>query len=120
MQSLAMLGEGVEGDGAGRHHREVAALGLRVVEREGGVPRDGAGLLEGDEHVGAAVLHALELADRPTELLPVLGVGGRRVDAPRRRAGRLRGGQREPELLDGGAVEGRELVAGARPRRRRR
>ena len=109
---LGDAGEGVEGDGARRHHREVAAVGVRVVEGEGGVPRHGAGLLEGDEHVGAAVLHALELADRPTELLPILGVGGRGVDAPRRRAGRLRGGEGDPQLLDGGAVEGRELVAG--------
>ena len=110
-------GEGVEGDGAGRHHREVAAVGVRIVEGEGGVPRHRAGLLEGDEHVGAAVLHALELADRPAELLPILGVGGRGVDAPGRGAGGLGRGEGDPQLLDG--RRGRGSGAGRRRRRPR-
>ena len=64
-----------------------------VVERAGRVPHRGPGRLEGDEHVGAAVLHRLELPDRPTELHPHLGVLGRRRDAPVGHADRHRPGQ---------------------------
>ena len=113
MQSLAIRAKASRATAPAAITDEVAAVGLRIVEGEGGVPRHGAGLLEGDEHVGAAVLHALELADRPAELLPILRVGGRGVDAPGGGAGGLGRGEGDPQLLDGGAVEGRQLVAGA-------
>ena len=111
MQSLAIWAKASSATAPAASDGQVAALGVGLVEGEGGVPRHRPGLLEGDEHVGAAVLHALELADGPAELLAVLGVGRRGVDAPGRRARRLGGRQREADLLHVRAVERRELVA---------
>ena len=59
-----------------------------------GRPVDGrAHALDVDEHVGAAVLHRLEAADRPAELHAVLGVLDRQVE----RAGRARRASRPRE-----------------------
>ena len=63
----------------------------------GRVPHRGAGELGARQHLGAAVLHALELADRPAELHAHLRVLGRGVDAPLRDADRLGREQRRRE-----------------------
>ena len=101
-----------EADAAERLHA-VLAVGERGIERERGaaaaiancrrcrgrrprarrVPHRRARELGARQHVGAAVLHALELPDRPAELHAHLRVLGRRVDAPLRDADRL--GRRE-------------------------
>ena len=57
----------------------------------------GAGELHARQHLGAPVLHTLELSDRPTELHAHLGVLGRGVDAPLRDADRLGREQRRRE-----------------------
>jgi hypothetical protein len=54
-------------------------LGVQCLE---GIPGDGRSLLGRPEHAGKAVLHGLELADRPSKLLPLLGVGDRGVETP--------------------------------------
>ncbi len=64
------------------------------------VPRNRARLLEGEQHVGAPVLHALELADRPAELLAHLRVLRGRLDAPRGATRRLRGQEDDREIGD--------------------
>ena len=109
----AVLGngdEGVEGDGAGGGDRDAGAgvagiAGVLAVERGGGIPGHGPGLLGQHEHVGAAVLHGLELADGPAELAAVAGVGGGGVDAPGGAAGGLRRRQRDADGLDPGPGE---------------
>ena len=60
---------------------------VSVVDGARRVPHRGAGELGAGEHVGAAVLHALELPDRATELPPLLRVlarSCRRTTATRR------------------------------------
>ena len=64
------------------------------------VPRGAHRLLRRDQHVGAAVLHRLELADGTAELLPHLGVGRGRVEAPGRAAGRLGRDHRRSQVAD--------------------
>ncbi len=56
----------------------------RVVDRTRRVPYRHARELGAGKHVGAAVLHALELPDRPPELHALLRVVGRRLDTPLR------------------------------------
>ena len=53
-----------------------------LVGRGGRVPRRGHRLLELDQHVGEAMLHALELADRPAELVAIACVSRRDFEAP--------------------------------------
>ena len=67
---------------------------VAVVDGARRVPRRGPGELDPAEHVGALVLHALELADRTPELDAILGVRRRGVDAPLREADELGGEQR--------------------------
>ena len=81
---------------------------VRLVGGAGGVPGGGARELGLGEHVGALVLHTLELADRAAELLPHLGVLGRGVDAPlghARALGREHGRRQVPHPLGIHAVE---------------
>ena len=108
-----------EADAAERLHA-VLAVRERGVERErraarrsrhasplsdsphgaGRVPDRGARELGAGEHVGAAVLDALELADRPAELHAHLRVLGRGLDAPLRDADRFGGEEHGRELAD--------------------
>ncbi len=80
-----------------RRSRARAAGSARSSAARGRVPGRGAGELDAGEHLRAAVLHALELADRPAELHAHLRVLGRGVDAPLRDADRLRREQRRRE-----------------------
>ena len=72
----------------------VPVLRGRLVEGTGGVPHRGGGAFGGRDHLGAAVLDGLELADRPAELLADLGVLRRGVGRPPGDADRLGGQQR--------------------------
>ena len=95
---LGVQERGVErerGRGRDREPRAVVGVGRRP---RGRVPHRGAGELGARQHVGAAVLHALELADRPAELHAHLRVLGRGVDAPLRDADRLRREQHRGEV----------------------
>ena len=64
------------------------------------------------QHVGAAVLHALELADRPAELHAHLRVLGRRVDTPLRDPDRLRREQHRREVAHALRGETRQPAIG--------
>ena len=79
----------------------------------GRVPHRGARELGARQHVGAAVLHALELPDRPAELHAHLRVLGRGVDAPLRDADRLGREQHRGEVAD--PLGGEARRAGGRP-----
>jgi len=90
--------EGGRGHQRGRHGGSQRRLGR--VATPGGVPHRGAGVFEGAQHVGTAVLHGLELADHPTELLALAGVGGGGLDAPPHQPDRLGGQQHRGQLAD--------------------
>lgn len=95
-----VLGAGVRGlgcGGGGERGGEPAHAGFRdagpggsaagtrrpgLVGGAGGVPGEGAGLFEADEHVGAEVLDRLERPDGPSELLADSGVFDGGVQAP--------------------------------------
>ena len=80
---LGAGGVGVTGESAGDGHGDGD---LVLVAAPHGVPGGGPGQLERAEHVRTAVLDRLVLADRPAELLAVLGVGRRGVHTPGRPA----------------------------------
>ena len=114
----AVLGVGERGvereRGRGRD-REGGRPGVgvgEVVGRGGRVPHRGPGELDAGEHLRAAVLHTLELADRPAELHAHLGVLGRGVDAPLRDADGFGREQRRREQPHGLVGEVRELALG--------
>ena len=94
--AVGRFGPECGGDG----DRERRAL-VVAIERAGGIPRRGASRLERTQHVGAPVLHGLELSDGPTELLALAGIGGGRLDAPCRRADALGRDEQRGERLDG-------------------
>ena len=95
MQSLATSPNVVERDRARRGGGQAASRRrLLLVEGDRRVPRHAADLFGGDEHVGAAVLHALELADGTAELFAHRRVLGRRRDAPAGATGGVGGEQR--------------------------
>ena len=56
--------------------------GVPLIDLRGRVPGRGHPLLDGDEHVGQSVLHRLELADRPPELVAGARMLGCRIEAP--------------------------------------
>jgi hypothetical protein len=85
----------------------------RVPDGTRGVPGGGTGLVDGDEHVRAAVLDSLELADRPAELLTDLGVAHRGVQTPGGEAGGFGGEQGHGELGQPGTRSARARRAGA-------
>ena len=113
---LGALEERGRGERAG-DRRAASERSAGVVGGPSRVPRDGARLLEREQHVGTPVLHALELTDRPAELLAHLRVLRRRLDAPRRAAGTFRRDEREREVGDRRAV-GVGEEARSVPRRR--
>ena len=80
--------EAVEREGDGHGGGQGSRGGVRGRARR--VPCGPPRLLGGDEHVREPVLHRLELADRPAELLAHLRVGRRGVEAPTRAACALR------------------------------
>jgi hypothetical protein len=89
------LHAGRPGDGGGQ--RRLARVGAGLLGA-GGVPGAGAGLLGAGQHPGAAVLDALELADRAAELLAYLGVLGGGGGAPLRQPRRLGGEQHRRQV----------------------
>ena len=101
---LAVLERGVERECGGRRDRDAGAV-VGLGYRARGVPHGRARELGPGEHVGAPVLDALELADRPTELHAHLGVLGRRVDTPLRDADGFRREQHRRELDDAFTVD---------------
>ena len=94
---LAVQERGVERERGGGRDREAAAV-VGVVHGAGRVPHRGACELGARQHVGAAVLHALELPDRAAELHAHLRVLGGGVDAPLRDTDRLRGEQHRGDV----------------------
>ncbi len=106
---------GLGGEGAGDRGGEG-----RLVAPDGGprrVPGCRPGLLEGAQHVGAPVLHPLELTDRSAELLAHERVLGRGGDAPRRHADALGGQEHGGQTPDArGAGRARHEAVGGRPR----
>ena len=85
----------------------------------GRVPHRGARELGARQHVGAAVLHALELPDRTAELHAHLRVLGRGVDAPLRDADRLGREQHRRDVAHPLRREAGEPPVGRRAARRR-
>ena len=73
--ALGALDIGVEREGPGQHGRQLGLGGVTGVGGLGGVPRQRGDLLDGDQHVGQAVLHGLDLPDGPAELAALDGVG---------------------------------------------
>ena len=111
---LRVLEGGVERERERGRRRE--RDGVAVVDGARRVPGRGARELDPAEHVGALVLHALELTDGSAELDALLGVRGSRVDAPLRDAHELGGEQRGRGIGDARRRRRRR----ARARRRRR
>ena len=107
---------GVGGVGLRHRGRQRQRLGLGV----GGPGRavdGGAGVLGLEQHLRAAVRDRLVGADRPAELLAVLGVLDRHLHRPLGDAGRL-GGKRDAEPVEDGVVVGlggRQRVLGGDP-----
>ncbi len=109
-----VLGAGVRGlrcggggEGGGEPTRPVPGL---LVGGAGGVPGEGAGLFEADEHVGAEVLDRLERPDGPPELLPHAGVfDGRAQTAGGGPAG-VGGEEDGGQVADEGGCEGQGPV----------
>ncbi len=87
-----------------------------LTEEPGGLPHGPADRLDVDERVGHPLLHGLEAADRPAELLAFGGVGGghaqrtlRHAELDRAQPDKRAGIQRLDDL---GAVAGKPVVAG--------
>jgi hypothetical protein len=99
---LGIVDEGVERERTGGGHRHLRRRAPRVVAVEGcrRVPHGGAGRLEARQHVGAAVLDALELADGPAELASFARPVRSGVDAPGGTADRLCCGQHDAHGFD--------------------
>ena len=74
----------------GSGDRGRALLGAVEIGRHGREHRHAAGLLDGDEHVGGAVLQGLEAADRHAELLSGLEILDRALQRFIHRANRFR------------------------------
>ena len=85
-------------------------LSALVVDGARRVPHRGAGELGAGQHVGTAVLHGLELADRTAELHPLLRVLARGVDTPLRDPDRLGREQHRGEIVHALGGDGRERV----------
>ena len=112
-QSLALANAASNASAAAAAIASAAPGSVEVVGGARRVPHRGAGELDARQHLGAAVLHALELADRPAELHAHLRVLGRGVDAPLRDADRLGREQHGREQAHRRRrVEVRELAVG--------
>ena len=110
---LAVQERGLQRERGRRRDRDARAV-VFLPHGTRRVPHGGARQLGARQHVGAPMLHALELADRPAELHAHLRVLGRGVDAPLRDADRFGreqdcgdlvhpfGGDREPLLVAAG------------------
>ena len=112
---LRVLERGIERERRRTRDREpgaVVGLGLAgsTVDGARGVPHRGSGELGSREHLGTAMLHGLELTDRPSELHSFLGVLARRVDAPLRDSDRLRREQHRGEIVHPLAVDALQRV----------
>ena len=87
----------------------VAAVPQDGVDGHHGVPGHRGHLVHPHGHVGGPVLDRLELADRPAELDPDLGVLGGRLEAPPGPAGVLGGHQRDHDVADPAGGQPRQL-----------
>ncbi len=94
---------GVQGGSRGERGAQ-APYAFRLARRAGGVPGQGAGLFDADEHVGAQVLDALEPSDGAAELFADLGVFGGGVQRTGRGAAGLGGEQDGGEVADEAGV----------------
>ena len=90
--------------------------GIVVSDGAGGIPHRGARELGAGQHVGAAVLRALELADRSAELAAIGRVLRGGVDTPLRRADRVGSEHDRREVADLGSRDLAQLT-GRRDRR---
>ena len=107
---LAVEERGVERERSRRGDREAVAV-AGIARGARGVPHCGAGELGARQHVGAPVLHALELADRPPELHPHLRVVGGGLHTPLRDTDRFRGEQHRREVAHTlGCDAGQQLI----------
>ena len=95
---LAVHERGFQRERGRRRDRDARAV-VFLPHRTRRVPRGGARQLGAREHVGAAMLHALELTDRAAELHAHLRVLGRGVDAPLRDADGFGGEEHRGDLV---------------------